>query len=36
MFAKEMMAQQGVSVNAIEGFTAFMEKRDPVWNDDTF
>ena len=36
MFAKEMMAQQGVSVNAIEGFTAFIEKRDPVWNDDTF
>ncbi len=36
MFGKEMMAQQAVSVNAIEGFTAFIEKRDPVWNDDTF
>jgi len=36
MFAKEMMAQQGVSVNATEGFTAFIEKRPPVWNDDTF
>ena len=31
MFAKEMMAQQGVSVNAVEGFSAFIEKRDPVW-----
>lgn len=36
MFAKEMMAQQAVSVNATEGFTAFLAKRDPVWNDDTF
>ncbi|MGD9139790.1 MAG: enoyl-CoA hydratase-related protein [Desulfobacterales bacterium] len=36
IFAKEMMAQQGVSANAIEGFSAFIEKRDPVWNDDTF
>ena len=36
MFAKEMMAQQAVSVNAIEGFTAFLAKRDPVWNDNTF
>ncbi len=36
MFAKEMMAQQAISVNATEGFTAFMEKRDPVWNNDTF
>jgi len=36
MFAKEMMAQQGTSLNATEGFTAFIEKRDPVWNDDTF
>ena len=36
MFAKEMMAQQAVSVNAMEGFTAFLEKRDPVWNDDSF
>ena len=34
--AKEMMAQQAVSVNATEGFTAFLAKRDPVWNDDTF
>jgi 1,4-dihydroxy-2-naphthoyl-CoA synthase len=36
MFAKEMMAQQAVSVNATEGFTAFLANRDPVWNDDTF
>jgi len=36
MFAKEMMAQQAVSINATEGFSAFIEKRDPVWNDDTF
>ncbi len=36
MFAKEMMAQQGVSENAIEGFSAFIEKRPPLWNDDTF
>lgn len=35
-FAKEMMAQQGVSVNATEGFNAFIEKRDPIWNDDSF
>jgi hypothetical protein len=36
MFGKEMMAQQAVSANAIEGFSAFIEKRDPVWNNDTF
>jgi enoyl-CoA hydratase/carnithine racemase len=36
MFGKEMMAQQAVAENAIEGFTAFIQKRDPVWNDDTF
>lgn len=36
MFGKEMMAQQAVSENAVEGFSAFIEKRDPVWNDDTF
>lgn len=36
MFAKEMMAQQATSINATEGFTAFIEKRDPIWNDDTF
>ncbi len=36
MFAKEMMAQQALSVNATEGFSAFIEKREPVWNDDTF
>lgn len=36
MFGKEMMAQQAVSVNAIEGFKAFLEKRDPVWSEDTF
>ena len=36
MYAKEMMALEAVSVNATEGFTAFLAKRDPVWNDDTF
>lgn len=36
MFAKEMMAQQATSINATEGFTAFIEKRDPNWNDDSF
>lgn len=36
MFAKEMMAQQATSLNATEGFTAFIEKRDPTWNNDTF
>ena len=36
MLAKEMMAQQAMSINATEGFTAFIEKRDPIWNDDTF
>ena len=36
MFAKEMMAQQGISANATEGFTAFIEKRDPKWNDDSY
>jgi enoyl-CoA hydratase/carnithine racemase len=36
MLAKEMMAQQGVSLNATEGFTAFIEKREPTWTNDTF
>jgi enoyl-CoA hydratase/carnithine racemase len=36
MYAKEMMAQQGTSLNSTEGFEAFLAKRDPVWNDDTF
>jgi enoyl-CoA hydratase/carnithine racemase len=36
MYAKEMMAQEAVSVNSTEGFTAFLGKRDPVWTDDTF
>jgi enoyl-CoA hydratase/carnithine racemase len=36
MYAKEMMAQQGTSINSTEGFEAFLAKRDPVWNDDTF
>ena len=35
-YAKEMMALAGVSVNATEGFTAFLEKRQPEWNDDAF
>jgi enoyl-CoA hydratase/carnithine racemase len=36
MYAKEMMALQGISANATEGFTAFLAKRDAVWNDETF
>ena len=36
IFAKEMMAQQATSVNATEGFSAFIENRAPVWNDETF
>jgi len=35
-YAKEMMALAGVSANATEGFTAFLEKRQPVWNDESF
>jgi len=34
-YAKEMMAMEGVSVNSIEGFTAFIEKREPVWDEST-
>jgi enoyl-CoA hydratase/carnithine racemase len=34
-YAKEMMAMQGVSVNSTEGFTAFIEKREPAWDDST-
>jgi enoyl-CoA hydratase/carnithine racemase len=34
-YAKEMMAMAGVSVNSTEGFTAFLEKRDPVWDEST-
>jgi len=34
-YAKEMMAMQGVSDNSIEGFTAFIEKRKPVWDEST-
>ncbi len=34
-YAKEMMAMAGVSTNAIEGFTAFIEKRQPVWDEST-
>jgi enoyl-CoA hydratase/carnithine racemase len=32
-YAKEMMAMQGVSVNSTEGFRAFLEKREPVWDE---
>lgn len=35
-YAKEMMALAGVSANATEGFSAFLEKRQPVWNEDPF
>ncbi|MCP4668738.1 MAG: enoyl-CoA hydratase [Deltaproteobacteria bacterium] len=34
-YAKEMMAMAGVSVNAMEGFSAFIEKREPVWDEST-
>jgi enoyl-CoA hydratase/carnithine racemase len=34
-YAKEMMAMAGVSANSTEGFTAFLEKRDPVWDEST-
>ena len=34
-YAKEMMAMAGVSVNAREGFSAFIEKRDPVWDESS-
>ena len=32
-YTKEMMAMAGVSVNSIEGFTSFIEGRDPVWDE---
>lgn len=34
-YAKEMMALAGVSVNATEGFRAFLEKREPQWDETT-
>ena len=34
-YAKEMMAMAGVSTNSIEGFTAFLEKREPAWDEST-
>jgi len=34
-YAKEMMAMAGVSVNSTEGFSAFLDKRDPVWDEST-
>jgi len=34
-YTKEMMAMAGVSVNSTEGFTSFIEKRDPVWDETT-
>ena len=34
-YAKEMMAMAGVSTNSIEGFTAFIEKREPAWDEST-
>lgn len=34
-YAKEMMAVAGVSKNATEGFTAFLEKREPTWDEST-
>ena len=35
-YAKEMMALSGISPNATEGFTAFLNKRQPVWNEDSY
>jgi enoyl-CoA hydratase/carnithine racemase len=32
-YAKEMMALEGISVNATEGFTAFLDKREPKWDE---
>ena len=32
---KDIMAMSGVSVNATEGFDAFIEKREPVWDEST-
>jgi len=34
-YAIEMMALEGVSVNAIEGFTAFLGKRKPEWDESS-
>ncbi len=34
-YAKEMMALAGVSINATEGFTAFIEKRKPKWDESS-
>jgi enoyl-CoA hydratase/carnithine racemase len=34
-YAIEMMALEGISVNATEGFTAFLGKRDPKWDEST-
>ena len=34
-YTKEMMAMAGVSVNAIEGFSAFIEKREPKWDESS-
>jgi enoyl-CoA hydratase/carnithine racemase len=34
-YTKEMMAMAGVSLNSTEGFTAFIEKREPVWDETT-
>lgn len=34
-YTKDIMAMSGVSVNATEGFDAFIEKREPVWDEST-
>jgi len=34
-YAKEMIAMAGVSTNSTEGFTAFLEKREPMWDEST-
>jgi enoyl-CoA hydratase/carnithine racemase len=32
-YAKEMMALEGISINSTEGFKAFLEKREPKWDE---
>jgi len=34
-YTKEMMAMAGVSANPTEGFRAFIDKREPVWDEST-
>jgi len=36
LYTKEMMALAGISANATEGFSAFLDKREPTWNNDSY